>query len=244
MDYLKRLLNSRLISRRFQLPSARTLKVFALVMAIFSSSTSLYVFISTLIQSHPAGASDSVSTLHAIGGAAANLFVCALLTLMLLVIWGIYYRIVMDICRGVVRFIHWAPGAWYRFRNRAQAAFYFVIAIPGMLWDLGARFVGAIWRFMQWIVSIPSRWRNLTGKEKSGVVFSIAFIGIYFGTFVAMYPVARKLSAAAPSWLIMSDAPFMQTLMIDLVVGSFTAMLLVTVLALIASALRQALGKR
>ncbi len=33
MDFIKRLLNSRLISRRFQLPSARTLKVFAVVMA-------------------------------------------------------------------------------------------------------------------------------------------------------------------------------------------------------------------
>ena len=242
MENFKRLfrafLNSKQISSRFQLPSAKTLKNYALVMALIALVTSCYGMASTVSLSLTAGASGPAIVLRALAAGLANIFVLTLISLMILFIWGLYYPIVMDIARAVVRFINWAPGAWYRFCYRVQAVFRFIIALPMIIYDGAARFFKAIGRAINWLVGRPAWWRSLNGKEKASVFFSIGFSAVYVGTFIVIYPLAHRLSLAAPSWLPMSDIPLLQTLMLDLFIGALSASLLVTLLSFAISALR------
>jgi hypothetical protein len=224
MNFLKRIANSSYVTSHFRWPSARTLHIYWWIIALVGlfttavSSRDVYHHAVSTGLSHPGLVTLAVSFLAFLAW--------GFIGLMFLVVWGLYYRMGTDIAAGFRRFRAWAPGAWQSFCSGAAAVVRFVLSIPSLI----GRFFRALGRAFLWLAGRPAWWRGLTRKQKVGVITGVAMAGVYAATLVLFYPVAHHISAHSPSWMMMSDAPLLQTLCIDMFLGSLIATFAVAIL--------------
>lgn len=240
MDFLKRIANSQYCNSRFRWPSAKTLRVYAFIVALFGCGNALYAALDVYRHAVSTGLTGPVAGFWALAVSLMFLVTAAFIGLMFLVIWGLYYRLGTDMVAGFRRFIAWAPGALQSFGRGLAAIFAFVCSIPSLI----GRFFRAIGRAFLWLAGRPAWWRGLTRKQKGGIVASTALTTVYLGVIALFYPVARHISAALPSWAMMSDTPFLQTLFIDMFLGSILGALAIAILSTVVSVIARSLFKK
>ncbi len=238
MNFLKRIAESKYVKTRFRWPSARTLRLYWCIIALVALLSSVDVINSVYKHAISTGLPHASGT--ALLAGLADLVAWGLIGVVFFIMWGLYYRMGTEIAAGFRSFRAWLPGAWQSMGRGAAAVVIAVRRIPALI---GSFFRG-IWQALLWIAGRPAWWRGLTRKQKLGVISGWIFTGAYLATLVLFYPVAHRISAACPSWMIMSDAPLLQTLFFDIFLGSLIASFGIAILSTVVSVVAHIFSKR
>jgi hypothetical protein len=238
MNFLKRLANSSHVAKRFRWPSAFTLRIYWYLIALIGIGTTFSAGLD--VYRHAVSKGLAHPDLNALAVSFLNLVAWGLLGLIFLFIWGLYYRMGTEIAAGYRRFVAGAPGAWQSSCRGAAAVLNFLLSIPSLV----GRFYCALGRAFLWLAGLPAWWGGLSGKQKVGVITSFGTLGVYATTIALFYPAARHISAASPSWMLLSDTPQIQTLFIDIFVGCIIGTFAVAVIAIVFSAIAHLFSKK
>jgi len=226
MNFITQIANSRAVQKYCRWPSSRALRIYWAVMGVLTLLMCADFMRSGYNHAAASGLHGSPLAGHLIVDFLLGAFVGGYLSLMLLLVCGLYYRMGTEIASGYRNFRAGLPGAIQGLLGAAAAVVIFVRGIP-------AFFAGCwrgICRMCSAIAGIPAAWRAMSSKQKKSAVVFAGLMVAFFGTIVAFFPVAQKLSAMLPSWAPMADAPWLQALCIDMFLGSLLGAIAMTLL--------------
>jgi|GEM_PF-4190190 len=227
MNFITQIANSRAVQKYCRWPSARALRIYWVIMGVLTLLMSADFMRTGYGQATASGSHGMPLAGHLIVDFALGVFVGGYLSLMILLVWGLYYRMGTEIAAGYRKFHAWLPGAIQGLLNAAAAVVIFVRGIPGFF----ARCWRALCGLFAAIVGIPAAWRAMNSKQKKSAVVFAGLMVTFFGTLWGFFPVAQKLAAMLPSWAPMADAPLLQAFCIDMFLGSILASIAMTLLS-------------
>jgi len=233
MNLLKRLAKLFPVNAYCRWPSKKSIQIYWAFIGLVTLVLTTQSSVSLYHRSLASGLNAPLALSHTLVAAFFDVLSMSIVGAMYLLLWAVLYHIGTEILGGVQRFAAWAPGAWWRFRLMVRAIIAFVLSIPSLV----GRFLHALADAFRWIVSRPAWWLSLSSRQKTSLIFTAVILTAYAAVFVAMYPVAQHVSSSLPSWASVGDMPFMQTIFIDMVLGSLTSVAGLSVLMLIVSGL-------
>lgn len=129
------------------------------------------------------------------------------------------------------------PENWRRFWRGVGAVLYWILMLPMTIGRAGNN-------FLNWLGTLPSRWRATPTRDKRAALLTGAMMFVMGGIAYQYWSLASRWASALPSWLRSDHDMLVSTLFIDVLLTAFTMILCMLVLSIVAEVVRALLGRR